>query len=81
MKFEFFDVLEGVAAEEASDVFHGISEIYSFQMDAENTCGDVGDVIVVVIVFGVNGLLLVIKLEKAVVTRHGNCATRMLFNV
>ena len=56
MKFEFFDVLEGVAAEEASDVFHGISEIYSFQMDAENTCGDFDDVIVVVIVFGVNGL-------------------------
>ena len=63
MKFEFFDILEGVAAEETSDVFHRISGIYSFSVDAENMRGVIGDVSDVVVVFGVNGLLLVIKVQ------------------
>ena len=63
VKFEFFDILEGVAAEEASHVFHRISGIFSFSMDAENTTCVIGDVSDVVVVFGVNGLLLVIKLQ------------------
>ena len=34
VEFELFDVLEGVSAEEASDVIHSISGIYSLLIDA-----------------------------------------------
>ena len=60
VEFELFDVLEGVSTEEASDVIHSISGIYSFLIDAITQSDDVS--VVVVIAFGVWCWLLVVLL-------------------
>ena len=39
VKFELFDVWEGISTEKTSDVIHRISEIYSSSMDADTKQG------------------------------------------